>query len=177
MKTILTTVLVMLITTTGFASIQFGQATYGGSGCPAGSIGPENLIVSDEGYVSLEGVFDIFAENGMDRRFCQIAIPMSIETDSRLVAEFAFIDGFVENPGSKLNLNFDVWTVGSERASIEADLSQQDGEFLLHSEKTVLRECGENPDTILRMNASVFAKNASASIHRMAVVIKTESCP
>ncbi len=148
--------------------IQLGYPTTGGTGCPAGSA-QANLTPDGS---SLSIIFDQFVTEAgpasgrtLDRKNCQIAIPVVVPGGYSVSLFAADYRGFVSLPqGATARMTVDYFFANAPGARFARDFrGRQDSDYLinhnLEAEALVWSPCGAQ--TQLRVNASMMVRNTS----------------
>ncbi len=157
-------------------NIKLGEPAYGGTGCPAGSVGV--AVSPDQQSVSM--IFDEFVvEAGgrrtLDRKSCNIAIPIHVPQGYSFSIFAIDYRGFTSLPfGSMAQLNVNYFLAG-DRNGVRTQMTlrgpKQD-EYLkrdsLGLSAEVWTPCGAN--TILRANSSMLVRTNSRGDQALATV-------
>jgi hypothetical protein len=165
----LTTASLLVVSLTAVADeISLGQPGYGGNGCPNGSA---SATLSPDGK-SLSIIFDQFiTEAGpasgrtLDRKSCNIAIPVHVPNGYSMSVISADYRGFVSLPqGATARIQAEYFFAGMMGPRFAQDFRgrfDQDYTFTntLGVQAMVWSPCGA--DVNLRVNASMMVKNTS----------------
>lgn len=162
----------------------FGEAGYGGSGCPDGTA--RIVAAFDSSSIALFPDAYSVGDNGrsLDRKTCAIAIPVSVPDGMQVaIRGIAFLGTAILPAGLDATLSAEAFTAGDSGEVTELPLTgPSTGPYFrfltIPEDKLVWSGCGE--DVNLRLNTSLRAKgNESASVTLDAINIfrvATKAC-
>jgi hypothetical protein len=146
-------------------SIRLGIPGYGGTGCPAGSasvtLSPDakSLSILFDSYVAEAGPS---AGRSLDRKTCNVAIPVHIPQGFSVSVFKIDYRGFVSVPRGQAQFNVEYFFAGNQGPQFTKTFnSGTEKEYLLTNNlamgNVVWSRCGE--DVNLRVNSSVLARS------------------
>ena len=144
--------------------LQLGEPLYGGSGCPAGTVG--SVLSPDEKALSI--LYDSYiVEAGPSvgrmtaHKSCNVAIPVRVPQGYSVSIIRVDYRGFASAPyGSSVQLNREYFFAGSRGLRLRSELGGHDDNYTitdnLVASAIVWTPCGAS--TTLRINTSIIAR-------------------
>ena len=163
------------------SDISLGEPSYGGNGCPIGTasatLSPDNktLSVLFDQYIAEAGNS---VGRGLDRKSCNLAVPVSIPQGISVSILKVDYRGFVSIPrGANARFGVEYFFAGARgpntvenfRGPVERDFTITDN---LAASAIVWSACGE--DVNLRINSSMLAKSNAKGEDTLAIVDSTD---
>lgn len=144
-------------------SIEIGQISHGGNGCPQGSadvfLSPDNteMLVHFHNYEAIAGG----VQSSLARKACNMAIPLHIPEGLSVSLVKVDFYGEVSLPKkAEVTFNAETFFVGEKGVKISQTLVGRKSGQVIFPNDLVLEtwsKCGE--DTILRLNTSLLVKS------------------
>jgi hypothetical protein len=187
MKTTLQKMISGIILLTGL-SVQaqvspiFGQANYGGNGCPAGTAS----IVADTERAAHLLLFDQYlvetGTNGkrLDRKSCNIAIPIQAPAGYQVSVRPRFFIFAQADQQSSVTVSVETFIAGKRGIQIKRSFTGSSNHYELTQDllsgPIAWTECGQS--TILRVNSNLLARGRSsiAQIDPMSLEYQMRRC-
>lgn len=186
MRGMFLTAIVSLLALTANAAddIALGEPSYGGSGCPQGSVG---ITLSPDSKV-LSMIFDSYvAEAGksagktIDRKTCNLSVPVHVPQGFSVSILKVDYRGYVLAPsGTQATFNVEYFLKSFNGSStgpkVSRAFSGHDGEYMISNQLAltalIWSACGE--DVNLRVNSSMTARTNSQKRDVLATVDSTD---
>ena len=140
--------------------IRVGVPAYGGTGCPAGSVG---VTLSSTGDTEITLPFDQYTTSvdgrTLDRRACNIAIPVSVSAGYQVALGVVEISGDAQilDQNAYAQINSEVFFAGSRGEYLQQKLENHSGAFTLGGtlaeESLQWSACGAQ--VIARVNSNI----------------------
>ena len=163
-------------------AITFGDAGYGGSGCPDGTA----MVIKSPDGQSASLVFTEYAvgDNGraVDRKTCAIAIPITVPAGTSVAIQSLAVRGHADLPADvDGTLTVEAFFAGTTGPSQETPLSgDKDFVALTHPAEADLQWSACGADTNLRVNTSLRTrgdKDAKAQVRAINLYrLASKSC-
>lgn len=179
--------LVLAVTAQAADTVRLGDVNYAGSGCSGTSAGVRTHFNARTGRLQIfmpDMQVDTL-DRTLDRRSCNIAIPVELPPGKTLVLSQHSIFGEVDLPGTvRLRINSEMFFTGGRGPTIEIDRvgdTVGSENFYVRGAETVTSACG--PDAILRVNTGLTLNKTqtrdagSAVIDGIALTLKVQDCP
>lgn len=145
--------------------IELGELSYRGNGCSQGTLSAFKDELGESIYLSASKYFvELSAGKKLDRKTCQIALPIKLALDKKLVLKKVYLAGAqLVNEGDLGKLSAELFLAGDTGLKLEEDLDQYGHLFVKASEdgQTLESKCGE--EAILRLNSSIFLSSTQSS--------------
>ncbi len=185
MKSLLVTIFTLLATVSYADDIALQEPSYGGTGCPQGTVG----VALSPDAKTLSVVFDAFmAEAGksvnktLDRKSCNLIVPIHIPQGMSVSVLKVDYRGYVYAPKgaqAQFNVEYFLKSFGSQSTGPKATktfLGAYDNEYLISNQLglsgIVWSACGE--DVNLRINSSITARTNTKKDDVLATVDSTD---
>lgn len=150
------------------AATTIGTISYGGTGCPVGSNVSARLGSNGTRLLVYTPDMDVdVSRSRFDRKNCNVAIPISLAADERMVIGRPSVFGSERlGEGAKLTASAEVFLAGSTGPKVKKEVGGAPG-FTLRNfygigADSIITGCGE--DLILRSNAALLAQQVVSSI-------------
>lgn len=185
MKSLLVTIFTLLGAVAYADDISLQEPSYGGTGCPQGTVG----VALSPDAKALSVVFDAFmAEAGksvgktLDRKSCNLIVPIHIPQGMSVSVLKVDYRGYVYAPKgtqAQFNVEYFLKSFGSQNTGPKASktfVGAYDNEYLISNNlglsAIVWSSCGE--DVNLRINSSIMARTNSKKDDVLATVDSTD---
>lgn len=164
-------------------SVEFDRISYGGTGCPAGTMGTPDMKVDSEIEIPFDSFFvETGFSNGrrIDRKSCSLAIPFRSYGEVS-IALVAAPEGFVDLQGnSTLKFQQEIFFPGARdplvSKNFEGPLSQNfSADDFGFPDEIAWSPCSSSG--MLRLNLSAIAQGSSfGGIERLRMKVLVRSC-